>query len=402
MSDDDYGEKLRAHQTEFDGSPLPPEPDEQGDRRPPTADRPSQTRPTAETNFDGAWLDQQNFPPIEFAVPGLVPEGLGLLVAPPKIGKSWLACALGIAVASGGRALGQIRVNKRPCLYLALEDGARRLQSRCRQLCAGDPIPPALHFITKVEPSQLIPTINEFLNAHAGEKPLIILDTLGKARPPRPPGADLYSWDYAIGGQLKAVIDAVPGASLLLIHHTRKGEAADFIDTVSGSQGVAGSADYVIVLSRKRHSDEGVLAVTGRDIPEAEYAVKTSAGRWELDGSDLNRAAQKVGERRQQQTLGDRALEVLAFVNTREQTKPADVAERFDLTPNRAGEVLARLADTGRIAKLRRGIYISAPRAESAESAENAGQNVVSFPHTKTGGAESAENKPGEPEGDAE
>jgi len=39
-----------------------------------------------------------------WAVPDLVPEGLGLLAGKPKTGKSWLALDLGIAVAAGGRA----------------------------------------------------------------------------------------------------------------------------------------------------------------------------------------------------------------------------------------------------------------------------------------------------------
>jgi RecA-family ATPase len=83
--------------------------------------------------FNGAWLDTQEFPPLEYAVPGIIPEGFGLLVSPPKAGKSWLVCGIGLACATGGLALGRIHVEKRPVLYLALEDGQRRLQSRCRQ-----------------------------------------------------------------------------------------------------------------------------------------------------------------------------------------------------------------------------------------------------------------------------
>jgi hypothetical protein len=33
--------------------------------------------------FSGAWLDTQTFPPLEYAVPGIIPEGFGLLVSPP-------------------------------------------------------------------------------------------------------------------------------------------------------------------------------------------------------------------------------------------------------------------------------------------------------------------------------
>src|SRR6185312_8121443 len=83
---------------------------------------------------DGAWLDNQKFQPLEYIVPGLVPEGIGLVVAPPKAGKSWFVTDIGLASAAGGKALGRIDVQQRPVLYLALEDGHRRLQSRFRRV----------------------------------------------------------------------------------------------------------------------------------------------------------------------------------------------------------------------------------------------------------------------------
>src|SRR5260370_27328188 len=39
---------------------------------------------------DGAWLDSQRFPPLRYAVAGLMPVGLGIIAAPPKAGKSLL------------------------------------------------------------------------------------------------------------------------------------------------------------------------------------------------------------------------------------------------------------------------------------------------------------------------
>jgi RecA-family ATPase len=146
--------------------------------------------------FNGAWLDTQEFPPLEYAVPGIIPEGFGLLVSPPKAGKSWLVCGIGLACATGGVALGRIHVDKWPVLYLALEDGKRRFQYRSRRIMCDQPLPAGIHFITKAKPAGVIPMISEFLQRHSGDKPLVILNTLGKARPPRPAGADLYAWDY--------------------------------------------------------------------------------------------------------------------------------------------------------------------------------------------------------------
>lgn len=310
--------------------------------------------------FDGAWLDAQEFPPLEYAVPGIITEGFGLLVSPPKAGKSWLVCGVGLACAVGGTALGRINVPKRPVLYLALEDGQRRLQSRSRRIMCGQPIPAGINFITKAKPREVIPMIAEFLDRHPDEKPIIFMDTLGKARPPRPPGTDLYAWDYAIGTQLKDTIDTVPGAALVVVHHTRKAETGDFVDSVSGSQGVAGSADFVLVLSRKRHSDNATLAVTGRDIPEAEYALTVTDGVWQLDGTDLKTASEAAEQRRLSGTRSDRSVEICTFVHASPTpVSPSEVSEKLGIDNDTAGRYLRRLATEGFVDRAGRGLYKS-------------------------------------------
>jgi RecA-family ATPase len=198
----------------------------------------------------GRWLDEQVFPPLNWAVPGVVPEGFGLLVAPPKAGKSWMVAGLGLACAAGGYALGKIAVGRRPVLYLALEDGHRRLQSRFRTLMEGAAIPDGIDVVVKATAHDVPGVIAEWLDRHPGRAPLVILDTLGKVKPPKSAGEDSYAADYRIGTRLKELIDAVPGATLLVVHHTRKAESPDFVDAVSGTQGIAGSADFVLVLSR--------------------------------------------------------------------------------------------------------------------------------------------------------
>ena len=88
----------------------------------------------------GEWLDAQVFAPLRWMVPGLVPEGFTLMVGGPKVGKSWLIYGVALACASGGYVLGHLKVEQRPVLYLALEDGDRRLQQRGRVLMQGEPV----------------------------------------------------------------------------------------------------------------------------------------------------------------------------------------------------------------------------------------------------------------------
>lgn len=303
---------------------------------------------------DGTWLDQQIFPPLEYSVPGIVPEGFGLLVAPPKAGKSWLVGCLGLACASGGLALGKIPVEKRPTLYLALEDGHRRLQTRFRHIMGGQPIPDDIFVVTQAQSYEITGMIDEFTTDHP--KGLVVVDTLGRVKPTRPSGADAYAHDYAVGAGLKNAIDRAGGSSLLVVHHSRKQESPDFVDAVSGTAGLAGAADFVLVLSRKRHSDEAVLSVTGRDVVECEIALKSHQGLWVLDGDHLRDATQMVETRREKDKLGDRALEVLALVNRRGETRAADLAE-LGIDGDTARVYLNRLADSGRIIKTGRGVY---------------------------------------------
>jgi hypothetical protein len=157
---------------------------------------------------DGVWLDAQNFPPLAYAVPGVIPEGLALLVGPPKIGKSWLVLTVDLAAAAGGKAFG-ITIPKRPALYLALEDSDRRLQDRCRKLLRGDPIPREFEYLTRVE-GPVIDTITAWLDQHHDVAPLVILDTLGKVMPPAAQGETSYGRDYRVGTTLKRIADQHP------------------------------------------------------------------------------------------------------------------------------------------------------------------------------------------------
>lgn len=309
---------------------------------------------------NGAWLDQQDFPPLRYAVPGIVPEGSTLLVGAPKIGKSWLVLAWALAKAAGGIALSAIRVDAAPVLYLALEDGDRRMQSRCRDLLVGDPIPAAFDYLTYVEPGRVVETIAAWLKRHPGASPLVILDTLGKVMPPALNGETSYQRDYRIGSALKRLAESEPGAALVTNHHDRKASADDFVDAVSGTHGLAGAADTTVVLVRSRGEQYGILKVTGRDVSEGEYAVTFTNASWALNGRDLDEAARNAQARAAIAGLGGRSADILAYVAEHpDGVRAADVAEQLDVPDAR--RYLARLADAGRVHRAARGLYTPVP-----------------------------------------
>lgn len=319
---------------------------------------------------NGEWLSAQDFPALTYAVPGLVPEGLTLEVGPPKAGKSWLTLNMLLAVASGGVALDRIKVGAaRRVLYLALEDGDRRMQDRCRALLREPSIPPLFCYLTRLVPGMVLPTIAAWMRRHP-DTAMIAIDTLGKVMPPALQGESAYQRDYRVGAALKAHADAHQGLAILVLHHDRKAISDDFVDSVSGTHGLAGAADTIVVLCRKRQSIEGSLKVTGRDVPENEYALTVADGKtWQLDGADLSAAAAAARKREQTGHLGDTSAQILAAVLERPDGVYArDLKGRFG---DNVYQYLKRLTDDGRIRKAARGLYIPAVVSEASEVSDS-------------------------------
>lgn len=319
-----------------------------------TLDGPTAADPLDES-ISAATILGTTYPPVEYVVPGLIPEGLTMLVASPKIGKSWLVLGLALASASGGVALGRLRVDRRPVLYLALEDGERRLQGRLRTI-HGTP-EAGLLFKTSLGHFGPVDVISAFIDRHAEDRPLVILDTLGKVRGVGN-GADNYGRDYTQMSQLKHCVDSCPGSSLIVVHHTNKGEHGDFLSGVSGTQGLAGASDTIAVIQRERNSPEGALHITSRDAMEGSYGVRFEGGAWTLDGDTLTEAAQSLNNRETREGTGDTMKRIVSAVQQHpEGTGPRDVAEATGVDDATVRRYLRRAVDGGRIKNPSRGVY---------------------------------------------
>ena len=248
----------------------------------------------------GAWLNAQKFPPLAWAVPGWFPEGMTFQGGGPKSGKSWLSQSVGLSLAGGRAILGSIASQApRPVMYFGLEDSDRRIKDRSAQL--GWPeLPELFHYTVKAAPDQVLDLMRDFLVHYARFRPVAVIDTWGKIMSPARKGETTYDRDYRLGGEVKQCVDDVPGSSVIINHHTRKEGAADFIDTLSGTFGVAGSCDTIAILSRKRGEDTGKIQITGRDVEEGTYQLR-GFPCWQLDGASLDAAAAAAERRRRGQ-----------------------------------------------------------------------------------------------------
>src|SRR4249919_2360612 len=75
-------------------------------------------------------LMSRTFAPIKWVVPGYISEGFLVLAGRQKLGKTWLAIDMALAVATGGAAIGSIMCDRGDVLYIDMENGPRRIQSR--------------------------------------------------------------------------------------------------------------------------------------------------------------------------------------------------------------------------------------------------------------------------------
>ena len=105
----------------------------------------------ASSSISAAELQKMTLPEPRWIVPGLISEGFTLLAGKPKVGKSWLALDLAIAVATCGEVLG-IKCPQAPVVYAALEDNQGRLQGRMDALLGDMPWPDQLHFVRELPP----------------------------------------------------------------------------------------------------------------------------------------------------------------------------------------------------------------------------------------------------------
>lgn len=307
--------------------------------------------------YTGGWLADQVFPELQWAVENIIPEGFTFLAGPPKAGKSWLALGIALSVSSGTPALGQIPTQEKPVLLLALEDSKRRMQQRCRSILGNNDIPNNLHIYHNIAPERYISDMKKWVydNYDPTNPPLVILDTLGKILPTNNSNDSAYQKDYKTGSGLKSVPDEYPGTSLLVVHHTRKAESMDYIDSISGTQGLSGSADGAIILNRPRNEDTGTIKITGRDVEENEFAiVKDPTGNWQLAEDTLNKSIAKASVKKSK--LGENTE---ALVNHIISNGPCKTSELVQLYGPNVYTWLSRLEKSHSIIKISRGVYDS-------------------------------------------
>jgi RecA-family ATPase len=228
---------------------------------------------------NGEELHDREYPTRRFIVDGLIQQGdLVLLAGRPKSGKSWLLLQLAQAVDAGTPFLRRATTKTR-VLYLALEDGERRIHER---LNIRKWRPQSATFAFGMMPLAKGDGLAQIEAAIPGHG-LVMIDTLRAACGP---GVDEND-NAAMGAIVQSLADLShrSGAAIFASHHTRKGDAEDVFDLIRGAGAIRGAYDVGVVIQRKPREAEAVLHVESRDVDADDMTIKfDGATGWSYEG----------------------------------------------------------------------------------------------------------------------
>jgi hypothetical protein len=139
--------------------------------------------------------------------------------------------------------------------------------------------------------------------------------------------------------------------AILVVTHLRKVSAADPMDEINASTGLAGGVDGFLILKRDRGRHDATLYVDGRDVEEAaELALKWDAdlASWAL-----------VGNADEYRMSNERA-EILAVLRpiAPQALSPKEIATLLDKSTNAVSQRLYHMLQDGQVKSPGRGLYM--------------------------------------------
>ena len=201
----------------------------------------------------------------------------------------------------------------------------------------------------------------------ASDPVMVCIDTLEKFRPIQNGKSAAYSADYAAVAGLQKIASK-HRIAIVINHHVRKMEADDPFDTVSGTLGLTGAADTIIIL--KRHAGAVTLHARGRDIEEMETALQFERAtcRWTILGAAAevhisNERAAVLGALAGAGAEGLAVSEIMAATGSRNR--------------GATDTLLFKMREGGEINRVKRGIYALSQDAGKISKKERNGHQVT-------------------------
>jgi AAA domain len=212
---------------------------------------------------------QLEYPPQQFLVPALIPEGtIFAIAARPQVGKTPLSHQWALSVAAGAPwCEGAEPSAKAEVLVLGLERGPHVLQRQIKAQLSGGELPGGMHF------HYTWPRVNEggaeklrgWLRSHPAVK-LVVIDHWAMLKPTDGrEGVAAYDDDYKAVGFLRALVIEFGVSFILVMHANQSKEHIDTLAAFYGNTGFVASVDVRAFLSRGK-TDKGKLEWGGTEV----------------------------------------------------------------------------------------------------------------------------------------
>lgn len=298
-----------------------------------------------------AQLQHKPFDPETWVVEDILPEGACLLAAKYKSKKSWLALAIGLPIALGGKALGRMPVAQGRVLYLDLEGKQQRIKKRTRAILGvqNRPWPDNFHvYTTWPQGDQGMDRLRQWFRIYPDTR-LVVIDVLSDFRRPMDKYEQPYQYDRATVTPLNQLFESYHAAGLL-VHHFNKAKNDDIMDSISGTTGLPSAVNTMWGLARDvNNSAITILNLRGRDL-ERDDPI---ALKWDsyLNIHVIEGAAIEVSRSGEQRA-------VLTALSDEEPRTPHEIAAALNKPVESVKFLLRKLLNDGLVDKPSYGKYI--------------------------------------------
>jgi len=291
----------------------------------------------------------------DWLIDGILPPGLTLFAALPKVGKSFFALEMLLCLTSRKIFPGcSMAPKKTKAIYLSLEDPLYIVRDRLKAMCDAFGIkhPPENLLIPDhrafTDEKIAVRFLEDLLARHHPD--FIVIDTLaafigGKV----PKNNDYFGW-ISKGHGLRGMFEEA-ACSTLIIHHSNKNELRDGIDPIQaimGSGGLPASVDNILFLAKKKQKTRN-LHIEGKQALKTVIGLKFDNGMFQVvDNPEL---AQLAGRARQvynvlfKEIVGKSPVEIACIMGLPKTARSS------------VHDALKKLEEKGLVVKHARGFY---------------------------------------------
>jgi hypothetical protein len=245
----------------------------------------------------------------------LLVEGTCILSAKPKLGKSWLALKLCLAVAAGEDFLGY-KVRKCSTLYLDLETSEAIQKKRVTNMLGGEPCPD--NFYLESDTNTIENGFVEQIESYLKDDPdigIVVIDVFQLIRSGSKSFKETeYEHAYRDITPLNELAQKHHISIVLVCHDRKSVDPDDPFSNILGSTGLQGAASQMMVMFKKNKDDPIHISVKGKTIDGLiDMNVKLENYKWSvIDYKDeVDQEAIRLDSEYKESSIRTGVLEIL-------------------------------------------------------------------------------------------